>query len=212
MTNDERLSSIRALIAHGADLDAAIVVVEGRGEHALGLVEVGHFEDAEDSAVAAAGAAVCVIDIDMAARERFTDPRQGAGLVSQFDRQNLGDGRLQIQARQGLARGPFILGNEPKHSLILTIHHGKGDDIDLVLRERGEDLCQPAGLVVEVDGDLLASFHGKLLPSCCGLSGGHDWDVGYCKPCARTCQRETRKNDEAPMTNAETTPMTKYEA
>src|SRR6266496_1764719 len=95
--------SIRPLIAQGQNLDAAIRVVDRRGQDALGLVEVRHLEDAIDFAVAAAGAAVRIIDIDMAGGEGFANVGQSAGLILQLDGEHVVHRTLQVEAAERLA-------------------------------------------------------------------------------------------------------------
>src|SRR5438034_2198633 len=78
---------IRAVIAHRPAFAAAFGSRTGwpTAQQAHGLVGARHLEDAECFAVPPAGAAICVVNIDVFLCQLFAEVGQGPGVVAQLD-------------------------------------------------------------------------------------------------------------------------------
>src|SRR6266536_5536326 len=90
-----RCSALPGDLLSGVDLLAwqpslqATVVRRWAAQHAQGLLDVGNLEDANDLAVAAAGAAVGIVDVDVFSGQLLAHAGQGAGLIAEFDHQDV---------------------------------------------------------------------------------------------------------------------------
>lgn len=97
----------------------------------LGFFEVGNFEYAEDSAVAAAGAAISVVDSNVLAGKSLTNMRQGTGLVAQLYGQDLGFRERSVEGLYQLHRLGFIFGDQTQYARFMTVHNREGHDVYL---------------------------------------------------------------------------------
>lgn len=104
------------------------------------------------------GGAVSIGDIDVGLGQALTNPGEFAGMVLNFNHQNVLLQHvkfLPLQKKEGLGG---IVGEEPDDGIVHRVVDGNGQEIDPRIGKDRTHAGENAGAILEENGELLANF------------------------------------------------------